>query len=272
MAEKETNLQKIQRLISNQKNIRNVATSAHIHHGKCISGNSRIMLSDGSIRLAKNIFEEVSKDGEIHEENEDHTVYIPKEKIEIFSLNKSEGRLEKKDIQYVWRLKGGNTIKVKLRNGFEITTTPEHKYIAFRDGFTDVEAKDLKIGDRVVCSRIKECDIFWNENNADKNNYKYMQTERNGKGQKLIHLMENPYQDLAFVDIYSIENGFEEIVYDFTIPDNHNFISEGMVIHNTAFTDNLLAAAGMMASKSAGDLEEGMTTWQHSDEQERLMT
>lgn len=40
----------------------------------------------------------------------------------------------------------------------------------------------------------------------------------------------------------------------------------------TAFTDNLLAAAGMMAAKNAGDLEEGMTTWQHKDEQERLMT
>ncbi|VVB79481.1 Elongation factor 2 [uncultured archaeon] len=40
----------------------------------------------------------------------------------------------------------------------------------------------------------------------------------------------------------------------------------------TAFTDNLLAAAGMMASKNAGDLEEGMATWQHGDEQERLMT
>jgi elongation factor 2 len=40
----------------------------------------------------------------------------------------------------------------------------------------------------------------------------------------------------------------------------------------TAFTDNLLAAAGLMASKNAGDLEEGMTTWQHADEQERLMT
>src|SRR4030043_264451 len=40
----------------------------------------------------------------------------------------------------------------------------------------------------------------------------------------------------------------------------------------TAFTDNLLAAAGMMASKNAGDLEEGMVTWQHSDEQERLLT
>jgi elongation factor 2 len=40
----------------------------------------------------------------------------------------------------------------------------------------------------------------------------------------------------------------------------------------TAFTDNLLAAAGMMAAKNAGSLDEGMTTWQHADEQERLMT
>jgi elongation factor 2 len=40
----------------------------------------------------------------------------------------------------------------------------------------------------------------------------------------------------------------------------------------TAFTDNLLAAAGMMAAKAAGNLDEGMATWQHADEQERLMT
>src|SRR3989344_3508051 len=40
----------------------------------------------------------------------------------------------------------------------------------------------------------------------------------------------------------------------------------------TAFTDNLLAAAGQMATKYAGDLEQGMETWQHKDEQERLIT
>ena len=40
----------------------------------------------------------------------------------------------------------------------------------------------------------------------------------------------------------------------------------------TAMTDNLLAASGHMAEKSAGNLEAGMATWQHSDEQERLMT
>ena len=40
----------------------------------------------------------------------------------------------------------------------------------------------------------------------------------------------------------------------------------------TALTDNLLAAAGLMSEKAAGDLEAGMATWQHADEQERLMT
>jgi len=40
----------------------------------------------------------------------------------------------------------------------------------------------------------------------------------------------------------------------------------------TALTDNLLAAAGMMSEKLAGSLEGGMATWQHTDEQERLLT
>jgi len=40
----------------------------------------------------------------------------------------------------------------------------------------------------------------------------------------------------------------------------------------TAMTDNLLAASGYMATKYAGDLEQGMATWQHADEQERLLT
>ncbi|HZX12068.1 MAG TPA: elongation factor EF-2 [Candidatus Nanoarchaeia archaeon] len=57
-------------------------------------------------------------------------------------------------------------------------------------------------------------------------------------------------------------------------PQNIRNICTSAHIHHgkTAFTDNLLAAAGHMSAKSAGDLEKGMTTWQHADEQERLMT
>ncbi len=57
-------------------------------------------------------------------------------------------------------------------------------------------------------------------------------------------------------------------------PKNIRNICTSAHIHHgkTALTDNLIAAAGLMASKYAGDLEQGMATWQHKDEQERLMT
>ena len=57
-------------------------------------------------------------------------------------------------------------------------------------------------------------------------------------------------------------------------PKNIRNICTSAHIHHgkTAMTDNLIAAAGLMASKYAGDLEEGMVTWQHKDEQERLIT
>ncbi len=57
-------------------------------------------------------------------------------------------------------------------------------------------------------------------------------------------------------------------------PINIRNICTSAHIHHgkTAFTDNLLAAAGGMSKASAGDLDKGMATWMHADEQERLMT
>ena len=130
----ESMIEKIQRIMKRPEQIRNICTSAHIHHGKCISGDSRVMLADGSVKAAKELLEEISKEGEIFKDNEDYTIFSPANKTEIFSLNKSTGKIEKKNIQHAWRLAGGKTIKVTLRNGFGIQTTPEHKYIAFKDG------------------------------------------------------------------------------------------------------------------------------------------
>ena len=535
------------------KNIRNIATSAHIHHGKCVSGKSRVLLEDGSIMSAKDIFDEISKNGLVYENTEEHIIFAPKKDINIFSLNKVTGKFEIKPIQYAWKLVGGKTIKTKLRNGFEVTTTPEHKYVIYRNmEFADVEAKDLKLGDRIVCSRKLETkskldmekeilqrlsmENFYVHLNSQfhiklkkkihsysinkltkdlnisikyrsfyegllKNRYNlndlvkicnlfdisltkvYYEIDlifyRNGKqrgqnslkmklpynfeeffylaglfigdgsrskfivgkpqlAEKIIDISKtlnlNPrkvsrddrtpelhfnltlvyilkslfdyplrkkshnvkisdfvfksdnkyvaqflkayfdtdggveksrravtiysvsdqmiedlhllllrfgcvsikekdntisisgfsainfkenigftvehkieslnllvskvcggivcdavtqgnqvmliknklisenYEELAFIEIKSLEQGYEEIVYDLTIDETHNFVAEGMVIHNTALTDCLLAAAGLMNVKAAGDLQSGMTTWQHADEQERLMT
>ena len=67
----ESMIEKIQRIMKRPEQIRNICTSAHIHHGKCISGDSIIMLADGNVKAAKELFEEISKEGEIFKDNED---------------------------------------------------------------------------------------------------------------------------------------------------------------------------------------------------------
>ena len=70
------------------------------------------------------------------------------------------------------------------------------------------------------------------------------------------------------------ETQFEKIKRISSTQKNIRNIATSAHIHHgkTALTDNLLAASGHMAAKSAGNLDAGMATWQHSDEQERLMT
>jgi elongation factor 2 len=70
------------------------------------------------------------------------------------------------------------------------------------------------------------------------------------------------------------ETSLEKINRLTSARDNIRNIATSAHIHHgkTALTDNLMAAAGQMNEKLAGDLEGGMTTWQHSDEQERLLT
>jgi len=73
-----------------------------------------------------------------------------------------------------------------------------------------------------------------------------------------------PEKESQFQKIQRISNSQKNI---------RNIATSAHIHHGkTALTDNLLAASGHMAAKSAGDLEAGMATWQHADEQERLMT
>ena len=70
------------------------------------------------------------------------------------------------------------------------------------------------------------------------------------------------------------ETQFDKIKRISSNQKNIRNIATSAHIHHgkTALTDNLLAASGHMAEKSAGNLDAGMATWQHADEQERLMT
>jgi len=155
MASTEKSIESIKKLIAKPEQIRNICTSAHIHHGKCVSGSTRLMLTNGNVITAKELFEKSKNIGSKFKETNEELIYdIYNKKIEIFSLNKKTGKIEKKPIELAWKLQNDILFKITLRNGFEVSTTPEHKYLVLKNNdFIDKEAKDIKLGDRIVCAR-----------------------------------------------------------------------------------------------------------------------
>src|SRR3989338_5598773 len=155
MAADEKMTERVMRIAARPEFIRNICTSAHIHHGKCVAPKTRLLLTHGEVITAEHLYEKASQQGIKVQENEEEIVYdVSQCDLEVFSLNKNAGKIEKKKISHAWKLKGGNVIKATLRNGASVTTTPEHRYLVLEDmQFIEKEAQELKLGDRVICAR-----------------------------------------------------------------------------------------------------------------------
>ncbi|MBI4043753.1 MAG: elongation factor EF-2 [Candidatus Diapherotrites archaeon] len=240
MGRKEEMARRAQSLMGNQKDVRNIGIVAHIDHGKCVSPGTRLLFSDGQAVTAKDVFERLSEKGKIVRENANEIVYeLNEETPHVFSLNKATRAIETKRISHAWKLKGGRTLKVKLRNGMQVETTPEHRYLVFDGGeFAEKMAMNLEINDRIV---------------ALANHSAYFTEIKHETGNQLALQLVNPANLMVEpIEIEKIVESYCETVYDFTIKENHNFIAEGMVIHNTTLSDFLIASAGLISKELAG--------------------
>jgi len=82
---------KVARITKDPRYIRNICTSAHIHHGKCVSGNTRLIVSNGSIKTAEELFAEVSSSGNVFDQTEEHIIFTPKKTLPFFHSIKNLG-------------------------------------------------------------------------------------------------------------------------------------------------------------------------------------
>ena len=147
--------EKVVRLMKTPNRIRNIGTIAHIDHGKCVSGDTKLVLADGSVHTAREIFKIAEIKGKLFQNEKEEVIYDTRSaNLETFSLNKKTGNLEKKKIDLVWKLDGGEAISIKLRNGIKITTSPEHKYLVLDcNSLMEKKACEISLKDRIVCVR-----------------------------------------------------------------------------------------------------------------------
>jgi chromosome segregation protein len=124
--------------------------------GKCLHGESLVMLADGRLTKIRDLVEkaieqtkdlEIWEDGVCTRENSDN--------ISILSLNPQTLKIEKRKINaFVKRKSPPFLLKIKTKKSQEIITTHYHPFFSIKDGnLKNLRAEELKEGIRIALPR-----------------------------------------------------------------------------------------------------------------------
>ncbi|MFW5705102.1 MAG: hypothetical protein ACOCXG_04650, partial [Nanoarchaeota archaeon] len=177
--------------------------------GKCLNFSSKIKLANETeIEIGK-IFENFKKDNLVVKRNDNVEEYTCDEEILIKTFNEKTNKIENKKITNVYRRKTKeNLIEWEfetLEKNKRLITTKDHKlltcidfdYINEKEEFEWISKKDNK--------------FFQYHVGYDSNNKKYAR----------------------FQAINNKEIKFEGYVYDISVENNHNFIANDVIVHNS---------------------------------------
>jgi len=132
----------ILRLIGDRTKVRNIGIIAHVDHGKCVSGDTIVLLGDGRLIDIAGLFSSVNSIGY---GSHPYNVAVP-------TFDPISKRIIEGVASHIWKLRKNRLIKIKLRNGYEIKVTPEHPFYTIDKAglIRSARAEELKIGDYIV--------------------------------------------------------------------------------------------------------------------------
>ncbi|MDE1850669.1 MAG: V-type ATP synthase subunit A [Candidatus Micrarchaeota archaeon] len=121
--------------------------------GKCVSGDTPILLSDGSLPNIKDIYDSVIEDNSGIEQNGNETIIRLNKPLGVYSFKNSE-IIESKSM-YIYKGMSDSMIEVKTRTGRSMKVTPVHKLFRINENGEIVEtrSKDLKVGQYIASVR-----------------------------------------------------------------------------------------------------------------------
>ena len=122
-----------------------VVILGHVDSGKCVSGDTVLQLADGSLIEANSAFEEFKSGVPI--QRPDGVVYAARG-MRVLSVG-PDGRVTSRPVSHVWKLKSDRLVRVQTKAGYEVSTTPEHRFLVMKPTGEEafLEAEKLKLGD-----------------------------------------------------------------------------------------------------------------------------
>ncbi len=172
--------------------------------GKCVSGDTQVLLEDGNFVKIKHLYN-TYKDLGIVETGDREEIIKPIRGVGLFSLNKS--KIRKSNSTLLYKGMSNSLMRIKTRTGRSAEITPVHKLFQVTDTgeIKETMARDLKIGDFI--SSVRKYDV----NNEDmeisvfKSNIKLL--TGNGRG-NVVRIPETMTPELAEFLGYYVSEGY----------------------------------------------------------------
>ncbi len=189
-----------------------VAVPGPFGSGKCVSGDTPLLLADGSIQTIEKVYENAASKGEIEYQDENETLIKLKSPLKIYSFY--DGKVSESKSDYIYKGKSDSLLKIKTRTGKQVKVTPIHKLFRLNEegSIVETEAEYLKPGDYIVSIRkfkteekYKHIDVYslFDESSAADNEIKNKLKEITKENRKLL---KNVINDVILNQITRTEN------------------------------------------------------------------
>lgn len=227
MAEKKSLIERIKEVMYDPTRIRNVATSSHVHHGKCVSPDTLIFTLNG-VMSAKELFKFAEKNGKLIRKDETKEEIYDISKLGLITPSFSRDGIKLKKILYVWKLKNEDPlIEIELLDGRKVKVTPEHKFICIdieKYSLIEKTAGELREGDNVLAPK----KIFLMEFNLNKLKEIFM--EKLGEDYGFIVYLDEGFREKLHKEIikFGLEKAWKIVNSELSLDLFSHYIQKGI--------------------------------------------
>jgi V/A-type H+-transporting ATPase subunit A len=132
-----------------------VAVPGPFGSGKCVDGETLVMLGNGRIISIEQIYEEGKLKGKmIQPETNDEEIYDVSNLKNPKTISLVNGQFSTTDPRVIYKGKTNRTVSIKTRSGKNVEVTPTHKFLTLTKGeIREREAQELAPGDYIASPR-----------------------------------------------------------------------------------------------------------------------
>ncbi len=205
--------------------------------GKCVAGDTPVLLGDGSKMEIRELYERSVKFGTLVQTNGEEFIKL-QEPVKLFSFH--DGKISRSESHLLYKGKSNSLIRVKTQSGREVRVTPIHKLFKEAETGKIVEtmAGRLVPGDRIAAVRNSQEERHNLQVRTNGTSALSVQIETQLHNSERVGEMEMFFDEI--VGLEQEEGCFD--VYDLTLPDyGYNFVGGygGLVLHNTVIQHQL---------------------------------